>query len=158
MDVLPSVLEGMFIPLGLALLARRLPRPAQDFLRRGKPLTFLFWLLVLFLVSSKASAFLAANRSFSGGMILSIALLSLAICALDFALGAWIGGRSFGREASQALGQKNNSFTIWIALTYLHPLAALGPTFYVLYHNLYNGLQIYEHERNLHVSKMPDPY
>jgi BASS family bile acid:Na+ symporter len=157
MDVLPSVLEVMFIPLGLALLARLLPRPAQDVLRRGKPLAFLLWLLVLFLVTSKASAFLAANRSLSGRMLLSIALLSLAICVFNFALGGWIGGRTFRREASQALGQKNNSFTIWIALAYLHPLTALGPTFYVLYHNLYNGFQLIECERTLPASKVTDP-
>jgi BASS family bile acid:Na+ symporter len=158
MEILPSVLAVMFIPLGLALLARLFPRPAQNLLRRGKPLAFLLWLLVLFLVTSKASAFLSANRSLSGRMLASIALLSLAVCALDFALGGWLGGRAFRREAGQALGQKNNSFTIWIALTYLHPLAALGPTFYVLYHNLYNGFQLYDHERTLRASKMHGPF
>jgi BASS family bile acid:Na+ symporter len=145
-DILPSVLEVMFIPLGLALLARWLPEPAQNFLRRGKLIAFPLWLLVLFLVTSKASAFLLENRSLSGWTLLSIALLSLAICVLNFGLGGWIGGRAFRREASQALGQKNNSFIIWIALTYLNPLAALGPTFYVLYHNLYNGYQLYSSE------------
>jgi BASS family bile acid:Na+ symporter len=147
-DVLPSVLEVMFIPLGLALISRRLPASAQDFLRRGKPLAFPLWLIVLFLVTSKASAFLIENRSLSTGVLLSIALLSLATCALNFALGAWIGGREFRREGSQALGQKNNSFTIWLALTYLTPLAALGPTCYVIYHNLYNGFQLYQQERS----------
>jgi BASS family bile acid:Na+ symporter len=148
MDVLPSVLEVMFVPLGLALISRLLPSPAQDLLRRGKPLTFPLWLVVLFLVTSKASAFLAENRSLSMVMLLSIALLSLATCVLNFSLGAWIGGREFRREASQALGQKNNSFTIWVALTYLTPLAALGPTCYVIYHNLYNGYQLYAQERS----------
>jgi BASS family bile acid:Na+ symporter len=148
MDVLPSVLAVMFVPLGLALISRLLPPSAQDLLRRGKPLAFPLWLVVLFLVTSKASAFLIENRSLSIGMLLSIALLSLFTCALNFALGAWIGGRAFRREGSQALGQKNNSFTIWIALAYLTPLAALGPTFYVIYHNLYNGYQLYAQERS----------
>jgi BASS family bile acid:Na+ symporter len=148
MDILPSVLEVMFIPLGLALISRLLPAAAQNVFRRGKPLAFPLWLIVLFLVTSKASAFLWENRSISAGMLLSIAILSLVTCALNFALGAWIGGRDFRREASQALGQKNNSFTIWVALSYLTPLTALGPTCYVIYHNLYNGYQLYAQERS----------
>ena len=149
MDVLPSVLEVMFVPLGLALVSRLLPTAAQNILRRGKPLAFPLWLIVLFLVTSKASAFLWENRSISAGLLLSIAAVSLVTCVLNFALGAWIGGRDFRREASQALGQKNNSFTIWVALSYLTPLTALGPTCYVVYHNLYNGYQLYAQERSV---------
>jgi BASS family bile acid:Na+ symporter len=157
-EVLPSVLEVMFIPLGLALFFRLLPLSARNFIRRGKPAAFPLWLLVLFLVTSKASAFLIENRSLSGWTLLSIALLSLAICVLNFALGARIGGRAFRREASQALGQKNNSFTIWVALAYLNPLAALGPTCYVVYHNLYNGFQLYSQGRNTPASQAQDPF
>jgi BASS family bile acid:Na+ symporter len=113
----------------------------------GKALSFPIWLGMLFIVTSKASAFLQSETGTSLMMLLWIALLSLVTCTVNFALGAWIGGPVFRREASQALGQKNNSFTIWIALTYLNPLAALGPTFYVLYHNLYNGFQLIRHEK-----------
>jgi BASS family bile acid:Na+ symporter len=104
-------------------------------------------MMMLFIVTAKASAFLRADTGTSAGLLAGIALLSLASCIANFMVGAWLGGRTFRHEASQALGQKNNSFTVWIALTYLHPLAALGPTFYVLYHNLYNGFQLYRHER-----------
>ena len=65
--------------------------------------------------------------------------------------GALIGGRRYWQESSQALGQKNNSFVIWIALTFINPLVAMGPTFYVLYHNLYNSFQIYLFEKRRHL-------
>ena len=61
----------------------------------------------------------------------------------SFALGRWIGGREFPAEASQALGQKNTTFTIYLALTYASPLVALGPTFYVVWHNLWNSWQLH---------------
>ncbi|HQL21587.1 MAG TPA: hypothetical protein PLY49_07505, partial [Opitutaceae bacterium] len=57
-------------------------------------------------------------------------------------LGYLIGRPDFSREASQALGQKNTTFTIYLALTYANPLVALGPTFYVLWHNLWNSWQL----------------
>jgi BASS family bile acid:Na+ symporter len=72
-----------------------------------------------------------------------IALTTAAICAASFALGRVIGGREFPREASQSLGQKNTSFTIYLALTYANPLVALGPTCYVLWHNLWNSWQLH---------------
>jgi BASS family bile acid:Na+ symporter len=155
-EVLPSVLEVMFVPLILAFVLRRFLPAWQKILVRGKPLTFPIWLMMLFIVTSKASAFLRANNGISPWRLLWIALISLATCILNFAAGAWIGGRGFRREASQALGQKNNSFTVWIALAYLHPLIALGPTFYVLYHNLYNGYQLYERERLFQASTTPE--
>jgi len=66
---------------------------------------------------------------------------------INFGLGALLGGERFRQESSQSLGQKNNSFVIWIALTFINPLVAMGPTFYILYHNLYNSWQIYRFEK-----------
>jgi len=50
-----------------------------------------------------------------------------------------LGGRNHWQEASQALGQKNLAFVIWISLTFINPLVAMGPTFYILYHHPYNS-------------------
>ena len=146
-EVLQLVLLAMFVPLILAWLARVLPQGAQDMLRRGKPLSFPLWLLNLFIISAKAADFLRNHVSASMGTLAAIALVSFVICVVNFGLGAWLGGPAYWQEASQALGQKNTSFTIWIALTFINPLVAMGPTFYVLYHNLYNSWQIYRFER-----------
>ena len=70
------------------------------------------------------------------------------ICIVNFGVGALLGGRSHWQEASQSLGQKNLSFVIWIALTFINPLVALSPMFYILYHHLYNSWSIYRFERS----------
>ena len=75
------------------------------------------------------------------------ALISMLICACNFILGYLIGGRQFAREASQTLGQKNTTFTIVLASAFSSPLAAMGPTFYVLWHNLWNAFQLFMHDR-----------
>jgi BASS family bile acid:Na+ symporter len=59
-----------------------------------------------------------------------------------------IGGREFPREASQSLGQKNTTFTIYLALAYASPVVALGPTFYVIWHNLWNSWQLHRAPRH----------
>jgi BASS family bile acid:Na+ symporter len=146
-QVLKPVLVTMFVPLLLAQLSKRFPRQAQSVIRRGKALSFPLWLLALFATSAKAADFLRSNLTMAAPTVLAIALLSLLICIVDFAIGAWLGGEQFRLEASQSLGQKNNSFVIWIALTFINPLVAMGPTFYILYHNLYNSWQIYRFEK-----------
>ena len=100
------------------------------------------------IISAKASQFIFVEGSTSISEVLEIACLALAICVVNFVLGAVLGGREFWQESSQALGQKNNSFAIWIALTYINPLAAMGPTIYILYHHIYNTWQIYHFEKN----------
>ena len=55
----------------------------------------------------------------------------------------WDREKEFPREASQALGQKNTAFTIYLALTYASPLVALGPSCYVIWHNLWNSWQLH---------------
>jgi bile acid:Na+ symporter, BASS family len=147
-QVLEPVLITMFIPLLLARLSKLLSREVQAVIRRGKSFSFVIWLLALFSMCTKAADFLRNDVTASASTVLFIALVSLVICIVNFAFGTLLGGERYRQESSQSLGQKNNSFVIWIALTFINPLVALGPTFYILYHNLYNSWQIYRFERD----------
>jgi BASS family bile acid:Na+ symporter len=146
-EVLQPVLVTVFTPLILARFVSHLPNTIQQPLRSAKKLAFPVWIVNLFIVSAKASDFVLRENTGSLVVLGQIALASLVICTVNFAFGALLGGRSYWQESSQALGQKNNSFSIWVALTFVSPLVAMGPTFYVLYHNLYNTWQIYRFEK-----------
>lgn len=146
-DVLQPVLLVMFLPLLLAWLARRLPVRVLLVVRKGKRFSFTLWLFNLFIIAAKTSDFLFNEHSASLNALLAVSLISLTICIVNFVFGAWLGGAKYWQESSQALGQKNNSVVIWIALTFINPLVAMGPTCYVLYHNLYNSWQIYLFEK-----------
>ena len=97
----------------------------------------------MFLITANASDFVRQHAEIPHLQLAQIAGTSLLVCAANFALGRWIGGREFPREASQALGQKNTTFTIYLALAYASPLVALGPTCYVIWHNLWNSWQLH---------------
>ena len=45
--------------------------------------------------------------------------------------------------AGQAFGQKNTSLGVWMAQTYLHPMAALGAAAYIIWQNLFNSVQLF---------------
>ena len=146
-EVLQPVLVVTFVPLLFAQLVARLPEDAQRVIRKGKVTSFPIWLVNLFIISAKAADFLRNDNTNSMSALGIIALVSLVICIINFGVGALLGGRSHWQEASQALGQKNLSFVVWIALTFINPLVAMGPTFYILYHHLYNSWLIYQFEK-----------
>jgi len=146
-EVLRPVLITMFVPLILSRLVSFLPNNVKSTLAYAKKSTFLIWLFNLFIISAQASDFIRHQRTGALTDIFEIAGMALIICIVNFTLGSFLGGKDYCREASQALGQKNNSFAIWIALTFINPLAAMGPTIYILYHNIYNTWQIYLFEK-----------
>jgi len=146
-EVLQPVLIVMFVPLILARIVSHLSPKTKDFIYKGKSYSFAIWLLNLFIISANASNFLRNENPNSTFTLVIIALISLVICIVNFGLGALLGGRRNWQEASQSLGQKNLSFVIWIALTFINPLVAMGPTFYILYHHLYNSWSIYQFEK-----------
>ena len=150
-EVLQPVLIVMFVPLLLAWIVSHLPARTQQAFRRGKKLSFPIWLFNLFVISANASNFLREEDAHSLESLGIIALISLVLCVVNFGVGALLGGSRNWQEASQSLGQKNLSFVIWIALTFINPLVAMGPTFYILYHHLYNSWSIYRFEKRRHV-------
>ena len=147
MEILQPVLIVMFVPLILAYLVSRLSPSIQGILRKGKSLSFPIWLANLFIISANASNFLRSENHNSTSTLVTIALISLVICIINFGAGALLGGPRYWQEASQSLGQKNLSFVIWIALTFINPLVTMGPMFYILYHHLYNSWSIYQFEK-----------
>lgn len=133
----------VFLPMTLAWTVRQLHPAAGEWPTRLRNVSFGLWVTTMFLITSNASHFLRQQADTPLPILLKIAASSLVVCALNFAVGRTIGGREFPREASQALGQKNTAFTIYLALTYASPLIALGPTCYVIWHNLWNSWQLH---------------
>ena len=146
-QVLGSVGLVVFVPLACAALVRAIHSAARDWPGRTRNLSFGMWVTAIFLITSNASDFLRAHADAPLRVLAQLAFISLLVCAASFALGRVIGGREFPREASQALGQKNTTFTIYLALAYASPLVALGPTCYVIWHNLWNSWQLHRAAR-----------
>jgi BASS family bile acid:Na+ symporter len=145
--VLGSVGLVVFVPLVLAHLVRALRPAAETWPSRLRNVSFSMWLVSMFLITANASHYVREHAETPLLLLLRIAGASLVLCAVNFALGHWLGGEEFRRESSQSLGQKNTTFTIYLALLYASPLVALGPTFYVVWHNLWNSWQLHRSSR-----------
>lgn len=146
-SVMTSVALVVFGPLVAAWIVRRIHPGATAWPAKLRTVSFGMWIVALFLITANASAFVRTRVEAPQRVLLQIAATTLGVCVVNFALGHVIGGREYRREASQSLGQKNTTFTIYLALAYASPLIALGPTCYVVWHNLWNSWQLHRHGR-----------
>lgn len=139
-----GVMPLLILPIVTALILRYSLRRVHDRLAASRSLSFYMWAVALFIVVGNSVSFII--RNFDPGHVLQIAALavgSLVVCLLQFALGRRVGRRFSDRVAGgQCLGQKNTVLAIWLALAYLHPLASVGPAAYVAWHNSVNSWQL----------------
>ncbi len=143
LDVALNVVLVMLAPLGLAWLVRHIWPQSFLWSKKLKNVNFGTWVVVLILIAANASHEISSGSDVSEQVLGPIAVMSFIICAANFAIGHFIARGQFAAESSQALGQKNTNITIYLAITYAGPIAVLGPTFYVLWHNLWNAVQLY---------------
>jgi len=112
-----------------------------------KDLSYYLWCCSLMIVSGTTVKNICHAET-STTFLLLIAALGLFLCIVQFAVGRWV-GHYFGAtvEAGQGLGQKNTAFAIWIAYTYLNPVASVGPGCYILWQNIVNSWELWEQRK-----------
>lgn len=147
LGIATSIGMVVFVPMLLAEVLRRVHPAASGWPRRLTNMSFGLWVLTLFLITAKASHYLRYETHDAARVLAAVGFVSAAVCAGSFALGHVLGRPDFAREASQSLGQKNTTFTLYLALAHASPLVALGPTFYVLWHNLWNAWNLHRTAR-----------
>ena len=130
---------------------------------------FYLWVGSIIVLTAVVTETVVTNYQLQMTNILLLLIASFFICLIQFGLGKWIGYKlpaaSKGKDyqdvlinpkaapktmegvssitAGQAFGQKNTSLGVWMAQTYLDPLAALGAAAYIIWQNLFNSVQLF---------------
>ena len=139
----------LILPLLTAWAIRyTLPRVQEAMLRFSK-MPFYLWSISLAVVTGRTVKHLVEMPSHNVPLELSLAFISLAICAVQFIAGKMIGSQFDNRiAAGQSLGQKNTILAIWMAQVFLDPVVALAPSTYILWQNIINSYQVWKaHKR-----------
>ncbi len=149
LQMLWRVVVVLLVPMLVAWLTRHVAPGVHRRIVGIRNLSFYMWALALMLVSGTAVKGVVDLWDVTPLWLLgAVAVSSLVVCVVQFALGKFLGSRTGHRiEAGQGLGQKNTTFAIWIAASFLHPLACLGPGCYILWQNILNSWQIRRHEK-----------
>ena len=133
------------LPFFLALFLQKFLPGVNAFLCRYKGLSFYLAALTITLGQTIDFLFLEGQKEVSNILIMSGA--SIIFCIIQFAFGKWLGAKYGDRIAGgQILGQKNSAMGIWLANTYLMPLASVFPALYSIWQNLFNSWQMWRKE------------
>lgn len=144
-----QVMPLLVLPCATAFFLERFLPGVHRTLKKLQIISFYLWAFALTVVTGKTVYFIIHQEQSSDiAQEWWMAGLALLICLVQFAVGRRIGKR-FGDPISggQGLGQKNTILAIWMAQTYLNPLASIAPASYVLWQNLLNSWQLASHTK-----------
>lgn len=138
------VVPLIILPLFTALALLRFMPKVHGKIASHQSLSFYIWAVSLFIVVGRAISFIMSEPAEMIPEMIWLAALSLVVCCGQFYIGRRIGHRCGDKIAgAQGLGQKNTVLAIWMALTYLHPIASVAPAAYVAWQNTINSAQLY---------------
>ena len=146
LSILWKVFPLLILPCIAAWTIRYLLPTFHDWVGAHINLSFYLWSIALTL------AILMSTRSIiksseSIWTLVGMAVVSLLCCIFQFGIGLRTGANDGNSvEASQALGQKNTVFGIWMGYTFWNPVISVAGGFYTIWHNIRNTRQLYRHE------------
>ena len=131
-------------PMMLALLLRIVASKVHRFIHDNQSMSFYLWSIVLIIVVGRVTTFALSEPSERIPQMIILTIAAGIICAIQFIVGRRLGRRHGDAVAgAQGLGQKNTLLAVWMALTFLDPLASIAPAAYIIWQNSFNSLQIW---------------
>lgn len=134
----------IILPLLLAFALLYTAPKVHRAIATRQSVSFYLWAISLIIVVGRAVSFVLAEPADRVPEMIAIAGAAGAVCVIQFVTGRKIGRLCGDKIAgAQGLGQKNTVLAIWMALTYLNPIASVGPAAYVGWQNIINSAQLY---------------
>ena len=146
--ILRRLASILLLPLLLGAVVRHWVKPLYQWFQRTPDLSFYSWAVSLAIVVGITLRNILHSPA-SGLLLGEIAFFSFLTAITQFAL-----GRFFGRDANekictgQGMFQKNTSLAIWIAYMYLSPESSIGAGCYVLWQNIINSYELWQHRNS----------
>lgn len=139
-----QVVPMIVVPLILALAMRKFVPRLHKAIAAHQGASFWMWAVALFVVIGNAVTFVMKQPLDQLWVMVSLAMVSLVVCVLQFAVGRRI-GVYFGDKVAgaQGMGQKNTILALWLSLTYLNPIISIAPAAYIAWQNIINSAQLY---------------
>ena len=146
LQILARVAPLLIAPFVVSQLCRWFTPRAARWIGNHSMISFYIWLFSLVVIVGKTTHFIIENGTEHLADEMLMAAIALVVCLLQFGIGHRLGKR-YGDKAAggQALGQKNTVLAVWLAQSFLNPMACIAPTAYIVWQNIVNSYQIYKH-------------
>ncbi len=147
--ILSRVFPLLVLPILSAMLVKWLMPGLHRRLLEHQQISFYLWAISLTIIVGGCVSFaINAWTPESTLPMIWLALGALAVCLLQFWVGRKVGGIFKDKVAGgQGLAQKNTVLAVWLALTYMHPIASIAPAAYIAWQNMVNSWQLIRKEQ-----------
>lgn len=148
-DILAQVSMLLILPLAIIWFLRFFLPTVHLAIARLSWLTFYVWVLTVAIISASTVHSFRNDDSLTWSFMIESSIISLIVCVLLYSLGHIIAKRNGDNPSNgrQTLGQKNTILAIWIATTFMNPTISIIPTFYIIWQNLINSIEIAQYRR-----------
>lgn len=143
-ELLFPILSIVFIPLLLGEFIKKFRPKWTSAILKYKDTGFYLFILNVYIASATAADFIQTNENTNLQTIFLIGITIALLCLAQFGIGYLLKRKEEGMAASLALGRKNTMFAIWLSLTFISPIVALGPMFYIFFQNMLNSIQLWQ--------------
>ncbi len=138
----------ILIPGAVVILLRLIHPASKEWAPKLKDISLYLWIFTISVIAGRAVMQLNSS-DVAWWELSSVFLVSLALCALSFYIGLFIGRPRYTVECQVALGQKSTIITLYLAMTFggNEPLVFFAPIFYSVVQNLLNSYMVSKQTR-----------
>ena len=147
--VLVPMLSVIISPILLSEFIRRTSNLISNYIGKVKFITPYLLAIILYIASSHSSLYIFNYFNLSKYNFIILFILSGLAFLINSFLGYYLSSKGHNKEGRLALGHKNTTLAVWIAIEFLNPIVVLVPIIYSLIQNTYNSIQIFERDRRL---------
>ena len=150
LNIMMHVFPVIVLPMIVSIVLKFVSPKAAEFVGQRKSLSFYVWILTVTIVMARTTEFVI-NQNVDNYLVeIILAASALVICVVNFMLGRKTGSLVGDAETGgQSLGQKNTALMIWLVQSYLNPVASVACAAYVVWQNVGNSLQLYQHQKKI---------
>lgn len=151
----------LLLPLLTAIGARYAWPKLHHKIMNNQQLSFYIWAVSLFIIVGSCVSFVINTwNEKDASLLAALAAGALVVCVLQFVIGRKVGNQleknklrknevsedDLRVSCAQSLMQKNTVLGVWLAMTYMNPIASVAPAAYIAWHNMINSWQIMRHK------------
>lgn len=152
-QILARIAPLLIMPFAAAQFCRLVLPGTAKWIGDHSQISFYMWLASLIVIIGRTTAFIIDLHNASLSTELWLAFAALVICLVQFKVGRTLGRRYGDAPAGgQSLGQKNTVLAVWMAQSFLNPIASIAPTAYIVWQNFVNSYQIWKKDKESRIN------
>jgi BASS family bile acid:Na+ symporter len=146
--IMLKIFPLLIAPMLFVFIINKTSTKLSTGLKKLSCLSFYLWIVAITILMGNTMKFILSQDAGNYLIVILLAGSSFFLCVFQFVSGYYIGKRyNDALACSQYIGQKNTILAIWMAQTFLNPMASIALAAYVLWQNFVNTYQLWKKKK-----------